>query len=275
MNPFEIGVCSWVIDRHDVMRSLGVAAELGFRAVQIGFFTRKSLEEADAEIIVEFARRSGLTIVGTFLAFEGEDYSSIERIAATGGFGWDEAYDERRAQTVQALHLTRKLAAPSLAVHAGTLPEGDSPHDQRLIERVREAADVAQADGLRLLLETGRESADRLSQFLGVVDRANIAVNFDPANFVVYGSDEPVRAVVRLKGLIDLVHLKDAKRSFSPGREFGAPAPFGSGDAEVARIVSKLRTTGYRGPLLLECDTRTGGLDLLRGAAEYLRSMFA
>lgn len=308
MSAFEIGVCSWCIDRHDALRAIAVAGELGLGAIQLGFFTKKAVEEAHASAILDALQRfehkviakspspqpvvlplsspsvqegegdvsRALSVAGTFIAFEGEDYSSIERIAATGGFGFDDAYADRLAIVRKVASLTKAIGVSSVAVHAGTVPVDDSSLFYRnLIERVREVADVLAGSGLRLLLETGREPAERLLKFIKEVGRLNVAINFDPANFVVYGSDDPVRAVTQLKGMIELVHLKDAKRSAKPGVEYGKPAPFGSGEAEVARVISKLRATGYRGPLLLESDTREGGLDTLRGAADYLRSMFA
>lgn len=276
MSAFEIGVCSWCIDRHDALRSIAIAGELGSGAIQLGFFTKKAVEEADADAIQKNANQHRLRLAGTFIAFEGEDYSSIERIAATGGFGFDDAYADRLAVVRRVASITKAIGVPSVAVHAGTVPADDSSLFYRnLLERVREVADVVAGNSLRLLLETGREPAERLLKFIKEAGRPNVAINFDPANYVVYGSDDPVRAVTQLKGMIELVHLKDAKRSAKPGVEYGKPAPFGSGEAEVARVISKLRATGYRGPLLLECDTREGGLDTLRGAADYLRSMFA
>jgi sugar phosphate isomerase/epimerase len=57
--------------------------------------------------------------------------------------------------------------------------------------------------------------------------------------------------------------------------DYGRAAAFGTGDVQIARVVSKLRATGYRGPLLLEVDTRESGLDAVRNAADYLRTMLA
>ena len=72
-----------------------------------------------------------------------------------------------------------------------------------------------------------------------------------------------------------LVHVKDAVRSSRPGVDYGRPAPLGAGDVQIARVVSKLRATGYGGPLLIECDTRETGPDAIRNAAEYLRSLLS
>jgi sugar phosphate isomerase/epimerase len=269
-----IGVCGWSLDRHDVLRSIATAAEIDLRVIQLGFFTRAAVENADARAIRAKSDQCGVNICGSFIAFEGEDYSSISRIAATGGLRPNDAYAERFRLTQQAAKLAAAVGATSLAMHAATIPRDSAdPAFATLSSRVREVADALAERKLHLLLETGREPAGTLLRFLDAVGRDNIAVNFDPANFVVYGTDDPVGAVSKLRDRIELVHLKDASRPVRPGVDYGRAAAFGTGDVQIARVVSKLRATGYRGPLLIECDTRESGLDAIRNAADYLRSM--
>ena len=283
-----IGVCGWCIDRHDPCRSIEVAGrDLGMRFAQVGFFTEQAVRDADAAAILEAARAAEVALVGVFVAFDGEDYASIARIAATGGFMPDDSYPSRLAITRAVTDLAAAMRCPSLSVHAGTIPtDVTSRAYTTLLDRVREVADYAAGRGLRLLLETGREPADVLLRFIDAADRSNIGVNFDPGNFIVYGADEPAAAVTKLKGRIELVHLKDAVRSTRPGVEYGRPASLGTGDVQIARVVSKLRATGYRGPLLIECDTRDistnalerwgerfSKLDAIRNAVAYLRTL--
>ena len=276
IGELSIGVCGWSLERHDALRSIATAAEAGLRVIQLGFFTRDAVENADARAIRAKADASGVTICGAFIAFEGEDYSSIARIAATGGLRPNDAYAERFRLTQQVAKLAVTVGATSLAIHAATIPyDSVDPAYATLSSRVREVADALAGWNLNLLLETGRESADTLLRFFDAVGRDNIAVNFDPANFIIYGTDDPVAAVSKLRDRIELVHLKDASRSVRPGVDYGRAAAFATGDVQIARVVSKLRATGYRGPLLIECDTRESGLDAIRNAADYLRTMLA
>jgi sugar phosphate isomerase/epimerase len=286
MTELVVGVCGWCIDRHDVRRSIEVAQELGFPAIQVGFFSRAAtLTFAQAPASSMPSTGSKLPVapkapatrpVGAFVAFEGEDYSSIARIAETGGLMPDDPYQERLAAMADVVEVAARNGCPSVALHAGTIsPDRTSRGFTKLAERVRSACDVCTGRGVRLLLETGRESAETLLAFIAAVDRPNLGVNFDTGNFTVYGTDDPVAAVTKLKGRIELVHVKDAFASASPGREYGTPAPLGQGDVNVARVLSKLRATGYRGPLLLEVDTRATGVETLRNATAYLRTMLA
>ena len=45
-------------------------------------------------------------------------------------------------------------------------------------------------------LETGQETADGLLQFIADVGRDNLFVNFDPANMILYGTGEPIEALL-------------------------------------------------------------------------------
>lgn len=274
MNRLEIGACSWSVDRHDVCAAVGVIGrELKLRVAQIGFFTATAVEHADVLAIIRTAHESQVTLAGGFLGFQGEDYSSIERLAETGGLGNDETIDERIRLLRRATTIFAGLGCPTMAIHAGTIPPPDHPRYRKLADRVGEAADVLAASGRRLLLESGREPAERLGQFIADVGRTNLGVNFDPANFVTFGSDDPTRAASALRGRIDLVHMKDALASSRPGVELGRPAPLGLGNADIPRVLSKLRAGGYGGPLLVECSSAMAGKDALARGVEYLRSM--
>lgn len=276
MPPFDLGFCTWTVNRSDPRAAIERVGVIdGLRAVQVGAFSKSALNAVDPEAIQSSAKHAGLSIVGFFLGLEGENYQSIVSIAETGGLAPDQFLDERLSQLESAAALTRALEAPSLSLHAGTIPEDDASELRRkLVDRARTAAEIAARHGLNLLLETGRESAAALARFMDDVGAPNLAVSFDPANFVIYGTVDPVKAVTALRDRIELAHLKDATRSPRPGVTYGAKAPFGNGDVMIPRVLSKLRAVGYSGPLLLETDP---GEDLagLRDAVRYLQSMLA
>lgn len=271
----SLGVCSWSLDRNDIPRAINVAATIPqLRAVQIGFFTEASVMEADPAAIKRLASDTGLDIVSTFIAFEGEDYRSIQSIAATGGLAPDDTYDRRIRIVCQAAEITAQLGATAMAMHIGTVTEdADHPVSHKLEVRCQDAADFLVSHGLELHLETGREAAIVLKRFLGAVDRANVAVNFDPANFVVYGTDDPIAAFQLLAERVRIIHLKDAYRSAEPGREFGRPAALGAGDAGIDKLISHSRLIEHPVPHLIECSSRHAGEIAVREATECAHSL--
>ena len=273
----QIGVCSWCIDRQDPSRAIEAARwELELAAVQVGFFSSDVAERCDPAALAEHARAHDVALVGTFAAFEREDYSSVSAIKATGGLLPDATYPERLAMLRQVCALSRKLNCGNVGIHLGTVPEdAASAVHARLRDRLIDAADLCAEFGQRLSLETGREPVAALIRLIEAADRDNVGVSFDPANLFVYASDEPVNAVPKLRGLIDFVHIKDAVRPQSPGLSLGRQVAIGTGDVDVPRVVSKLRASGYAGPLLIETNLGGSNLQTLRAAAAYLRSMLA
>jgi len=161
-----------------------------------------------------------------------------------------------------------------VGVHVGTIPDDDNaPAWNTLLTRTRIVADELAGCGLTLLLETGREPVNVLLRFMGAVARENVGISFDPGNLIVYGVDDPVRAVSALRGRVSLVHLKDALRSAATGVAYGQRAELGMGDVQIPRVLSKLRATGYTGPILVEVSGDAGDLSQPIATVEFLRSM--
>lgn len=275
LDSSKLGVCTWSVDRDDPLRALRIiGGELGLRVAQVGLFGSDCVEQADSQAIERAAAAADVELAGLFVAFDGEDYASIQSIAATGGFMPDDEYAVRKRLVFRAAELTIAWPCRDVILHVGTVPDGrDSSAYDKLLARTREVSMGVESRGCRLLLETGREPARTLHAFLGDLDRPNIAVNFDTGNFVVYGSDRPDVAAVALRDVIAAVHIKDALGSMQAGFSFGRPAAVGLGDANIPRVLSKLRAGAFQGPLLIECQRELGGVAAVALAVEYVRSM--
>lgn len=271
----DIGVCSWSVDRNDPVRAIEIAGqELELRTIQIGFFTEATLRAAAVAALQKAASQADVTIHSTFAAFEREDYTSIATIAATGGYMSDAEYPHRLEMTRLVADLTAGLGCKSLAVHIGTIPaERHGAEYDKLLGRTHEVAVLLHTRGLELWIEAGRESAEQLIAFIRQLALPNVRINFDPGNFVVYGTGDPPQIVAPLRPYLGGVHMKDGLRSASPGVDFGKPAVLGAGDAQIPRVVSKLRALGYTGPVFLEMSGRDDHRSALRHAAAYLKSL--
>jgi sugar phosphate isomerase/epimerase len=272
-----IGVCSWSIDRTEPLGAIATAGrELRLPLVQVGFFDESTWQHLAAAEFTQAAATAGTKICATFAKFPREDGSSIATIQASGGF-LDDAEAEARLSIVQRVgELTAAMGATHLAIHAGTIPrDPGNPAYDRMRERVAAAAEALAPLGVRLLLETGCEPAVVLAEFIEKLAEPNVGVNYDGANFILYGSDDPIRAFAALKAFVEIVHLKDAVPSEAPGETFGKVVPLGTGEAQIPRLINKLRASGYAGPLLIENPATAGGVEGIPAAADYVRSMLA
>jgi len=275
MQPLATGVCSWSIDRARPVEAVRTAAERhGVRVVHLGFFDGLTPTDLSASQIRAAAAEAGVEISGTFAAFRDEDYGSIAALAATGGYASDERYAERLDFTRRVADLAAELGVGPVAIHIGTIPrDAGDPRYAKLLARGREAADLLAERRRELLLETGREPAEVLLRFVQNLQRENARVNFDPGNFLLYGTGDPVQGVTSLRPLIAHVHLKDAVPSDQPGIDWGTEATLGSGQARIARVVSRLRAGGYQGPLVVERTSGRGDPGDLEESIAYLQSL--
>lgn len=157
-----------------------------------------------------------------------------------------------------------------ISTHLGFVPGSSEEGYSVMVQRVREVADLF-ADR-HLLMETGQERAGELLQFMTDVGRANIGVNFDPANMILYGAGDPFEAIRILASHIRHVHIKDAIGSERPGVEWGQEVRFGTGQADAQRLVEALSAVGYRNVLAIEReagDNRTEDVRFAIGKLEH------
>lgn len=249
--PWTLGVCSWSLQVKSVPELVRLMGGLGVSYTQIacGDPHHASWDEGDA--MPEAALRSGLTMTGAMLGFPGEDYTTPQTIQATGGFGDPALRAERLDRLAWGLDRTVALGLTDLTLHAGFLPEPESPDRPALLATLSRAGELAASKGVTLAFETGQESASLLKRTLDDLDHPNLKVNFDPANMLLYDMGDPIEAVGILGPRIRSVHLKDARRPKVKG-QWGEEVPLGEGEVDVPRFLQALKEAGYSGPLVVE-----------------------
>lgn len=272
MQPLQIGVCSWSLAIPDLERTLAtVRDDLGLSVVHLGLFDDSY---KDRDRVIKTVQASGIEISATCVGFAGEDYATIQKIAATGGYMPDADWEGRRAKTTGVADLTKELGAKRLSTHVGFVPhDAHDPKYKTIVDRVKAIADILGERGLTLQMETGQETAEALLSFMAAVGRPNLGANFDPANVILYGVGSPTEAVGLLKNHIGHVHMKDANASARPGVDWGEEVVLGTGQADIPRIVSKLRAQGYTGPLVIEREAGNQRLADIKEAIKLLKSL--
>ncbi len=244
-----LGVCSWSLRPSSPEDLASRVAECRLQWVQLALdpLRRGDWNLAALQRLVE---AGSLRLLSGMMGCEGEDYSSLESIRATGGLRPDGTWAANRRNALDNARLARTLGLDLITFHAGFLPPATAPGERaRMAARLRECADVFADHGLRMGLETGQESATTLLEVLEQVDRPSVGVNFDPANMILYGMGDPVAAVSVLAPRVVQVHVKDALPSTVEGL-WGTEVPVGAGSVdwpEFFDVVDPLRV-----PLVIE-----------------------
>ena len=272
MEPMQIGVCTWSLNMPSLAGALAaVRNELGLGVVHLGFWD-DGFKDLDG--IRQLLDRHQLEVSATCLGFEGEDYATIQKIAETGGFMPNGEWPERLAKTKAFAEFTESLGVKLLAAHIGFVPHDASDRQYGvMVDRLKEVCDILGQRGLTLVMETGQEKATSLREFIEAVDRDNVAVNFDPANMILYGVGEPVEAIDVLAERIVHCHMKDATWSDKPMAEWGAEVVLGAGQADIPAVVAKLASHGYKGPLIIEREAGDQRVADVKTAIKLLQSL--
>jgi sugar phosphate isomerase/epimerase len=252
----------------DTVGALEAVRRIGFDAVQFSFQEAGDTEPAGLARIREALDRTGLAVPAGLVSFDGEDWSSIASIRQTGGFVDAARFPARLKRCRACGEAMARLPIRHVTLHAGFLPEPGRPHYRAVCDRLGAAADALHEFGLTVGLETGQESAAVLLCVLRDLDRPYVSVNFDPANFILYGSDDPVKAARLLAERVSMVHMKDALPSDRPGEVWGQEVPLGSGRVDLAGVLEALEGGGFAGALVVE---REGGSDRLTEVAAARR----
>jgi L-ribulose-5-phosphate 3-epimerase len=254
------------------MRELALSVrDLGLSHLQLSLGPLLFLDDKRKHFELSQLRESGLTITAGMISFPGEDYSTIARIRATGGYLPDDSWTLRKQVTTQAGKLAQELGITLLTTHIGFIPQSNHADYPRLIERISEITQTLSQHGVTLAMETGQEGASELLQFLNDLPARNLAVNFDPANMILYGSGDPIAAVRTLGRHIRHVHLKDAVPSEKPMLDWGKQMPLGQGEVNFEEFLLALHDVGYKGPLVIEQESHAPNAEDVQAAIRYMR----
>jgi L-ribulose-5-phosphate 3-epimerase len=244
---------------------------LELNVVQLGFMDPKMHQNPDR--VIDVVQNSGLEVSATCVAFGeyGEDYTSIQTIAQTGGYLPDDSWEQRLDKTKAVAHITSTMGINMLTTHIGFVPhDKNSRKYAQMVDRVKEVCDLLGERNLQLTMETGQEHACNLLDFMDKVAQSNLAVNFDPANMVLYGVGDPLEAIDVLGERIQHVHMKDANWSAQPGQQWGEEVVLGTGEAKIPGVIDTLQTKGYAGPLCIEREAGDNRLGDIRAAVQFL-----
>jgi sugar phosphate isomerase/epimerase len=266
----QIGVCSWSLQATGPQDLAEKVNALGVKRVQLGLTPHRG-DQGAWEGVQEVLGESGIKIVTGMYSTIGEDYTTPETIRRTGGIVPDEHWEENLELAKATAAKAKELGLPYIMAHAGFLPHDPSDPDfDKLSGRVATLAELFGEAGAGLMMETGQESADTLLAFLDEMKERganNVAVNFDPANMILYDMDEPIEALRKLAPHVRHTHVKDAKRTKVKG-QWGEEVVVGTGEVDWVEFVRILSNADFDGSFIFEReagDDRIG--DIKQGIA--------
>jgi sugar phosphate isomerase/epimerase len=233
---------------------LEVVQELGIPTIQLHAPHQATRTEESAAAFLAKCADANITITAVFGGFEGESYASIAETAKTVGLVPEATRAARVQEMKEISDFARLLGCQTVALHIGFVPEDTGSTSYKdLITTTRDLLDHVAANGQRLHLETGQETADHLLEFISDVDRGNLYINFDPANMILYGTGEPIEALRKVGHLVRSIHCKDAKWApANRGTDWGQEVALGEGDVGMETYLQTLKELGYDGPLTIE-----------------------
>ncbi len=257
MYPFSIGV---ILDsfRTDIYTALDKAKALGAQGLQVyathGEMSPEEMTPEKRKAFLQAVKDRGM-VISALCGDLGK------------GFGDAQLNPELIERSKRILDLAKDLETDIVTTHIGVVPEDKNhPRYQVMQDACRELAAYADSMDAHFAIETGPEKATVLCDFLDSLNSTGVAVNLDPANFVMVTGDDPVQAVYTLKKYIVHTHAKDGKRLYyrDPEALYGLveeemladtsyiELPLGEGDVDFPNYLKALDEIGYKGFLTIE-----------------------
>lgn len=265
----RLGVCSWSYQKPldtvaAEMKKIGLKnIHLALQPFLDGDERHGAAESKEAQAAAIARIKSGEWVVtSTMLSFNHEDYTTPATIRATGGIVPDQHWESIKKTIPRAAALTAEWKVPYMSMHAGFLDESNKAAFDKFVERLTWIRDTCKKHGVKLTLESGQETAEDLAKFMGHVD--GIGINFDPANMLLYGKGDPIKAIPILAKWMDHIHIKDAKAPLKAD-QWGEELPWGDGAVNPAAFFAELEKAGYKGAFAIEREAgkdRTGDIAL-------------
>lgn len=206
-----------------------------------------------------------------------------------GGFMKKDENPQKIDKSKEILNLAKELGTNIVTTHIGIVPEDTNAQRYKIMqEACAQLAEYADSMDAHFAVETGPEKADTLKKFLDSLNSKGVAVNFDPANFVMVTGDDPVQGVYTLKDYIVHTHAKDGVKLYDVDPEIiynpsqdvivtspsFAEKPLGEGKVDFKNWIAALREIGYiDGFLTIEREVGDNPKADIERAVKYLRSL--
>jgi sugar phosphate isomerase/epimerase len=263
----RLAVCSWSLQPSDPANLASQLLGIGLPRTQLDLDPLRENATVWGKL-PEVLADAGIRVVSGMFRTVGEDYTSLETIRRTGGLVPDATWQANWNNLQLTVNNAQQLGLEIVMTHAGFLPhETSDPVFDKMLGRMRQVARLFADHGLTLCCETGQETAESLVSFLDHLDEPNVAVNFDPANMLLYNNGDPIAALRTIGRRVKSCHLKDAIVTQVPGA-WGEEVPVGTGQVEWPAFFTTMAELDYPGFFCFEREAGSArAADIAAGRA--------
>lgn len=268
----RIGVCSWSLQPESPEILVKKLQQLGISKVQCALDPLRENPSIWVKL-PSLCADNKIEIISGMFGCVGEDYSTLESIKRTGGIVPDETWEQNWKNIQQTVKIGKELGLKLITFHAGFIPhDKKDPNFNKLVNRLKQMADIFGEAGIELGMETGQETAETLRELLETLNAKNVVVNFDPANIILYDKGDPIHALKTLLPWIRQCHLKDAIRTKVTGT-WGEEVRLGTGEVDWKAFFAVLNENGFKGNFCIEREAGNQRMEDIRGAFEFVKNL--
>ncbi|MDD4547021.1 MAG: TIM barrel protein, partial [Oscillospiraceae bacterium] len=177
MDAFKIGIISdWL--NLPFKESMEKCADMGANGVQI--------YAVQGEMAPENLTTSQIAEKKGIIQGYGLEVSALCGDLGGHGFTIKKENEWKIEKSKRIVDLALEMGSNIITTHIGVIPEDKLSESYLVMQQAcNELAEYAHSNGAFFAVETGPEPAERLKTFLDSLDTKGIAVNLDPANFVM------------------------------------------------------------------------------------------
>ena len=282
MYDFSIGV---IVDSFKLPTKEAILKAASIKAEGLQMYCTNGVNSPDNLVgrerreLLNFAKDNGLKF-SAICGDLGEGFWRVER----------NPYLIERSKRI--LDLALDMETNVVTTHIGIVPADKNCDRYKIMqEACFELSQYADKLGAHFAIETGPEIAKTLREFLDSLNSKGVAVNLDPANFVMVTGQDPVEAVEILAPYIVHTHAKDGVKlcaDFAPEEVYEAKygdsierpklfeeVPLGQGSVDFAAYLKALDLIGYKGFLTIERECGADPAADISLAADFLRQHIA
>ncbi len=179
----------------------------------------------------------------------------------------------RVERLIQAIDFCKAAGIPDVISHFGYIPE--NPKDILYIEFVdtlKSLTEYAFKQDINILFESGTETPVTTLRTIKDVGAENLLINYDTANFVMYGKANPVDGLKIVGKYVRSFHAKDGIYPTDP-YQLGKEVPIPTGEVNFPLIISYLKKMDFKGNIIIECEMPQRTDEYLLKTKEYLENL--